>query len=237
MDEDIKEFFKKYEKIRPKPKRTLDQVKATEETLLKRAVYLSKIQNIQNKKILFLGDADLTSIIFSKYFKAKIVSVIDIDEDVLNFINFISDKENLKINIYKHDLREPLDKKLFYDYDVVFADPPYTPQALNIWLLRAMEASLGKGENKKRKNYNFLNEKFYLICFAYTDKNLEKGLEVQRIISKLGLVIQEKFRGFNKYYSAKDIKYKSDLYIIQPTPQINLKLVDTRMKGFYTYEH
>jgi predicted methyltransferase len=99
-----------------------------------------------------------------------------------------------------------------------------------------MEASLGKGSNKKRKSYEFLNKKFYLMCFCYTDKNLEKGLEVQRIISKLGLIIQEKYRNFNKYYGAETIKNTSDLYIIQPTPQVNLKLIDTMKKGFYTYE-
>ncbi|MGC8981544.1 MAG: bis-aminopropyl spermidine synthase family protein [Minisyncoccia bacterium] len=236
MEEEIKKFLEKYEKIRPKPERALDQFRAREETLFRRALLLSKIPNIEDKNLLFLGDADLTSIIFSKYFKAKKVAVVDIDKKVLEFIKYVSENENFDIEVYEYDLREPLDKKIFYDYDVVFFDPPYTGRAVNVWLIRAMEASLGKGSNKKRKSYEFLNKKFYLMCFMYTDKNLEKGLEVQRIISKLGLVIQEKYRGFNEYYGAKTIGNKSDLYIIQPTPEINLALIDTRKKGFYTYE-
>jgi len=236
MEKEIKNFLKKYEKIRPKPKRELDQFRAQEETLWRRAILLSQIPEIENKKILFLGDADLTSIIFSKYFKAKEIAVVDIDEEILDFINYVSENENLDIKTYEHDLREPLDRKIFYDYDVVFFDPPYTSRAVNVWLLRAMEASLGKGSNKKRKSYDLLNKKFYIMCFGYTDRNLEKGLEVQRIISKLGLIIQEKYRNFNKYYGAETIKNVSDLYIIQPTPQVNLKLIDTMKKGFYTYE-
>lgn len=221
-------------KKRPKPNRNFDQFWAIEETVLRRALVLGGIKDISQKSVLFLGDSDLTSIAFSLFYNAKRVSVVDIDHRVLGFLKDISKNEGFPIELYEHDLRNPLDKARFNNYDIVFFDPPYTPQGVNTWLIRAMEATLGTSDNKKRKKPEFLSIKQYFMCYGYTDRNTERGLKIQKIITSLGLIIQEKIRGFNEYHKAKSIGSKSDLYILQPTPQVNIRSLDIAKSYFYT---
>jgi predicted methyltransferase len=241
MEEIINYILEKANKIRPKPKREYDQFFATKETVIKRVKILSKFNK---KRLLFLGDSDLTSISLAYYFKkinrqADIV-VLDIDKDLIDLIEKIKTEENLNIKTINQDIRDVIDKDLV-NFDLAFFDPPYTPNGVRIWLIRALQALLGRGSNKKRKKVEFLKKKFILMCYGYTDNSLEKGYKIQKIISDLGLVIQAKYRKFNKYTGAESINNESDLYILQPAPQIDLSKIDHwRNKKFetkiYTYE-
>ncbi|PIP17335.1 MAG: hypothetical protein COX44_00395, partial [Candidatus Portnoybacteria bacterium CG23_combo_of_CG06-09_8_20_14_all_37_13] len=108
---------------RPKPERNLDQFWVTEETILRRAVVLGNIQNITQKSLLFLGDSDLTSIAFNLFYQAGKTTVVDIDSRLLLFLQNIAKDEGFSIDFLEHDLRKPLDKKRFSNYDIVFFDP------------------------------------------------------------------------------------------------------------------
>jgi len=229
----------KYQK--PKPERKFDQFYATEETILKRVEILTQYSKFLNLKfLLFLGDDDLTSVACALTKNFDKIVVIDIDERILNLINEIAKNENLKIETIRYDLRKPLPQDL-KNFNLIFFDPPYTPNAVYLWLIRALQISLGSGSNQKRKNIDFLKNKFYFLCYGYTDKSPERGLKVQKIINDLGLIIQEKFRKFNKYTEAESINNESDLYILQPTPLIDLAKIDKMKKAefkekIYTWE-
>ncbi len=232
----MQNLLKKYIIQRLQPERKFDQFYANTETLLKRTELILKFNP---QEVVFLGDDDLTSIALILHQKNLKITVIDIDQRILNLIQEISRKENLNIETINYDLRKPLEINLKTNF--IFFDPPYTPQALKLWLIRALEILLSKGSNQKRKSVNFLKDKFIFMCYGYTDKSTERGLKVQEIITSLGLVIQEKFRKFNKYTGAESINNESDLYVLQPTPKIDLKLIDSfRKKEFkekiYTWE-
>jgi predicted methyltransferase len=231
----LKEFLEKYKNFRPKPKREYDQFFANEETLIRRVLILENFMN-QNKEILFLGDDDLNSLALAFFHLDVKLFVVDIDKDILNFINFVSEKEKFNIETYYHDLRNPLPKDKFKKFNLIFTDPPYTPSALELWLTRCIEASLGSGTNKKRKKPEVLSSKYYFVCYGYTNRETERGLKVQEIITKMGFVIQEKIRDFNNYYGAESIGSKSDLYLLQPTPKINLRKIDIERTKFYTHQ-
>jgi len=235
---EINQVLEKYKNLRQKPKREFDQFFAIEETIFKRVDLLSKFSNIDNK-ILFLGDDDLTSIALALNKKFEKIFVVDIDKEILNLIKTVSENEKLNIKTIEYDLRKPLIE--LEKFNLIFFDPPYTLNAVKLWLLRALQISLGKGTNKKRKDINYLKNKFYFLCYGYTDKGLERGYKIQKLINDLGLIIQQKFRKFNKYTGAETINNESDLYILQPTPFINLSQIDSfRKKEFsgkiYTYE-
>jgi predicted methyltransferase len=228
------DLFAQYRDRRPAPERNLDQFQATEETVLRRARFLGAIKNISQKNLLFLGDSDLTSIVFSLLYQANRITVIDIDSRLLHFLADLSKSEALPIELFEHNLRTPLKKTEFKNYDIVFFDPPYTPRAVNTWLIRAMEATLGSGSNKGRKQPETLASKRYLMCYGYTNRSTERGLKIQQIITSLGLVIQEKLRGFNRYHEAKSIGSRSDLYVLQPTPRVDIRKLDIARSQFYT---
>ncbi len=232
--EKLVSFFSRYSESRPKPERNFDQFWATEETVLRRAVLLGSIPGISQRQLLFLGDDDLTSVAFTLLFKAERVTVVDIDSRLLQFLEMVARKEELPIETFEHDLRNPLPKPKFKRYDVVFFDPPYTPEALNVWLVRAMEATFEGGSNQARKRPEVLSRKHYLMCYGYTDRETERGLKIQQIITSLGFVIQEKVRDFNRYYGAKSIGSKSDLFLLQPTPKVNIRKLDVARSQFYT---
>lgn len=228
------DFFSKYREDRPRPDRNFDQFWATEETVLRRATLLGNIPDISQKKLLFLGDDDLTSIAFTLLFRAERVTVVDIDSRLLQFLKMVAGEEGLPIETLEHDLRNPLPKSEFKRYDVVFFDPPYTPEALNTWFIRAMEATLEGGRNQTRKKPETLSRKHYLLCYGYTDRETERGLKIQQIITSLGLIIQEKIRDFNRYYGAESISSKSDLFLLQPTPKVDIRKLDVARSQFYT---
>lgn len=232
--EKLVSIFSRYSESRPKPDRNLDQFWATEETVLRRAVLLGSIPDISRKQLLFLGDDDLTSVAFTLFFKAEIVTVVDIDSRLLRFIETVARKEGLPIETFEHDFRNPLPKPKFKRYDVAFFDPPYTSEAVNTWLIRAVEATLGGGSNWKRKDPEFLSRKYYLMCYGYTGRETERGLKIQKVITSLGLIIQEKIRDFNRYYGAESIGSKSDLFLLQPTPEVNIRKLDVARSQFYT---
>jgi predicted methyltransferase len=232
--EKVFNVFDKYKNERPKPDRNLDQFYATEETVLKRAVLLGNLPDISHKKLLFLGDDDLTSVAFALLFKAEEIMVVDIDKRILGFINMISQKENLPIKTFEHDLGNPLPKYQFKRYDIAFFDPAYTPEAINTWLIRAIEATITAGPDYKKKKPEILSRKKYFMCYGYTDRETERGLKIQKIITLLGLIIQEKIRYFNHYYGAESIGSKSDLYVLQPTPKVNIRKIDIARSRFYT---
>lgn len=227
-------FFSKYKESYPKSDRNLDQFQATEETVLRRAILLGNIPEVSQKQLLFLGDDDLTSAVFTLLFRAKRVTVVDIDNRVLRFLKMIAQKEGLPIETFEHDIRNPLPKSDFKNYDISLFDPPYTPEALNAWLIRAIEATLGGGSNKARKKPEFLSGKHYFLCYGYTERATERGLKVQQILTSLGLIIQEKIRDFNRYYGAESIGSKSDIFLLQPTPKVNIRKLDVARSQFYT---
>jgi predicted methyltransferase len=232
--EKVISFFSKYKEERPKPERNLDQFWATEDTVLHRAVLLGTIPGISQKKLLFLGDDDLTSVAFTLLFKAERVTVVDIDSRLLRFLEMVAREEDLPIETFEHDLRNPLPKSDFKRYDTVFFDPPYTPEALNIWLIRAIEATITGGPDRKKKKPEVLSRKHYLMCYGYTDRETERGLKIQKVLTSLGLVIQEKVRDFNRYHEAESIGSKSDLLVLQPTPKVNIHQLDIARSQFYT---
>ncbi len=227
-------LFSKYREDRPKPNRNFDQFFATEETVLRRAVLLGSIPDISQRQLLFLGDNDLVSLAFCLLFKAGRVTVVDIDNRILRFIETVSQKEGLPIETFEHDLRKPLPKSEFKRYDIAFFDPPYTPEALNTWLIRAIESMITGGPDRKKKKLEVLSHKYYVLCYGYTDRETERGLKVQQVLTSLGLVIQEKIRDFNRYYGAKLIGSKSDLFVLQPTPKVNIRKLDIARSQFYT---
>lgn len=232
--ERVLNLFSKYIEARPKPERNIDQFFATEETVLRRAILLGGIPDISQKQLLFLGDDDLTSVVFSLLFKAEKVTVVDIDNRILRFIETVSQKEGLSIETLEHDLRDPLPKSEFRRYDIAFFDPPYTLEALNTWLNRAIESTITAGPDRKKKKPELLSRKCYFLCYGYTDRETERGLKVQQVLISLGLVIQEKIRGFNRYYGAESIGSKSDLFVLQPTPKVDIRKLDVARSQFYT---
>lgn len=181
--------LREYSALRPKPDPRLDQAYATPETSLRRALYMLEEGDLGGREVLFLGDDDLTSVAAGLLGAATGITVVDIDERLLEAINDVSKQEGLGIECVHHDLRNPLPDWLTGRFDVVFTDPPYTVPGLRLFLSRGVEAL------RERKTAT--------VYLAFADKPPAEMLEVHKSITEMGLFVRELIPRFNAYEGAE----------------------------------
>lgn len=115
-----------------------DQCHATLQSVLKRVELLSRKQNLNNIRILLLGDDDLLSLALTAAFPDIYITVFDLDEKVIDYIN--SFNQGTRLETYLADIRLPLPETLKGKFDIVFSDPPYTLAGQIVFLQRAISA-------------------------------------------------------------------------------------------------
>jgi len=215
---DLVVLLQSHENIRPVPNRNLDQFRATIETTIKRADFMLKMGDIEGQDILFMGDNDLTSIAVAWLGYANKLCVVDIDVRVLEFIRLLAKLRNFKIECVQCDLRKGIPKSLRKSFDVVFTDPPYTPEGISLFLSRSIEA------------LKDINSGIIYLCYGYSSRSKERAIRIQQIITNLGLVIRTKINDFNSYYGAESIGSRSSLYVCETTPMTK-PLIKGRFDG------
>ena len=231
LDEIPQEFsylkeIQTYLNDRPKAEYALDQSHANLLTILKRTFYLLKRGEIEGRKIIFLGDDDATSIAVALTGLAKEITVLDVDERILDFLSKVAlDKSLINFNIIHHDLRNPCPKEIQNNYDLVVMDPPYTNEGLRLFLKRAREV-LKSNITIKGKLYPVIGKKCFL-CFG--NKPPEETLKVQLSILDHGFIVKEMLPNFNHYAGASIIGQFSHLYYLQ-------SVITTNTPSNYTYE-
>ncbi|MCD6088923.1 bis-aminopropyl spermidine synthase family protein [Candidatus Bathyarchaeota archaeon] len=187
--QEVLKKMKKYADLRPKPYTWLDQAFCTPETSVLRALFMLEEGDVEGREIIFLGDDDLTSIATGLLKVSKKITVIDVDERLLELINKISEHEGISIECIHHDLRNPLPKKLIDRFDVTFTDPPYTITGMKLFVSRGIDAL------KKKKCAS--------IYLSFAHKPPEDMLNLQVAISEMGLFIREMIPKFNRYEGAE----------------------------------
>lgn len=191
--------------------KNLDHVSAVSQTLLKRVEYIYNNNDVENSKILFLGDHDFTSIALAyilKKLKIKnyTISVVDIDDNILNFISKVSVQYELNIKVFHSDFRIGVPTAYEKQFDLIFSDPPYTPEGMSLFLKRAIECAKDK------------NSSIYL-CYKTAELSPAIGLKVQRELLKQKIYFRSILPDFNKYVGAEALGYRSDLYVCSLTPK------------------
>ncbi|MBI4091327.1 bis-aminopropyl spermidine synthase family protein [candidate division WWE3 bacterium] len=211
-----------YEALKPEPKREFDQFYATSETVVKRIRAISELEELSEASILFLGDDDMVSVGLAALHVALRICVVDIDPRHLNFLQEISKKEDLRIEFYHHDLKNPIPAELIRKFDVVFSDPPYTPNGFRLFLHRELEACLGVLAS-------------VYICYGTSERSSERLLPIQEIINEYSLAIRYAKEGFNNYTNAVSIGNTSNLYVLRPTAGTPLRRKPS-LERIYSYE-
>ncbi len=205
------------------PLREYDQFTATPETVLKRAGMLNHLNDIDNKKLLFLGDDDFTSIATAMTGKPKEIVVLDIDDRILAKIKSISDKHSLNIKTVKHDLKKALSKEYLNKFDIVFTDPPYTPDGIRLFISRSISALDRKNDTAR-----------IYICYGNSDRAKERYIPIYRSIIDSGLMIRYVFDKFNRYVGAESIGSTSSLFVLDITPKVKTLIRENYDKPIYT---
>lgn len=205
--------------LRPPSKRKYDQFGVTEETLSARVNVLAARGFLNDSKILFLGDYDLTSLACLARAKNTEIWVLDVDPEVLQVIKEQAQK---KVFMVQHDLSEPLPRKLHACFDAVFTDPPYTPEGISLFFSRSLEA-LTRGERAR-------------VFLSYGSLDPVRTLSIQQKLLEHGVIIEELLPRFNEYLNAKTIGDSSDLYVLRPTDKSRPLIRGEYQGKIYTHE-
>ncbi len=210
----IKEFLKN----RPTPEYALDQSHADFSTVIKKTLYLLKKGDIEGRQIIFLGDDDFISLSIGLTKLAKEITIVDIDDRILDFLSQSAENLSLKnFNVLSHDLRKPCPNEIVNKYDIVVTDPPYTNEGLRLFLKRAKQV-LKSTINIDGKDHPVVGKKCFL---SFGNKPPEQMQKLQLSILDHGFIINEMIPDFNHYEGASIIGKFSHLYYLQSviTPQ------------------
>jgi N4-bis(aminopropyl)spermidine synthase len=201
--------------------RHLDHVAATPLTCVKRAFFLAENYALDGAHVLFLGDHDFTSLALAQATTNVAITVVDVDEQVLSYIGAVSARRGWNIRPIFADFRVELPRSLREACDIVFTDPPYTPEGIGLFLARGIESL-------KAADYARL-----LFCYGFSERRPALGYKVQSVLSDLRLVSEAIFPGFNRYSGAEAIASSAALYICRPTrrsvPAAEAQSVDPRI--------
>ena len=220
-DERTLERIRSFVETGPSPTSALDHVTATPDTALRRAEWLRDNYDLRHARLLCLGDHDLTSLAVSLVEPSVSVTVLDIDERILAHIDAAAAEHHLGVRTMLCDVRFGLPPLVESWADLVFTDPPYTPEGIGLFATRAAECVADTSSR-------------VLIAYGFSNRSPALGHKVQQELLRLGLVFEAILPDFHRYIGAQAIGSASDLYVCQPTTHTR-KLAMRETAGIYTH--
>ncbi|NUT47834.1 MAG: bis-aminopropyl spermidine synthase family protein, partial [Saccharothrix sp.] len=189
----------------PPPLAALDHVQATPETALKRALWLDATYDLAGRTLLCLGDHDLTSLAVCAVNPDVDVVVVDVDDRLLEHVATRAAARGWSVRTLHADFRFGLPPAVLESADLVFSDPPYTPEGMALFAGRAIECLADPGRGR------------VLLAYGFSDRTPALGLKVQQELHRLGLVFEAILPAFHRFDGAQAIGSAADLYVCRPT--------------------
>jgi predicted methyltransferase len=183
----------------------LDHVPATPETVVRRALWLDSTYDLPGSVLLCVGDHDLTSLAVAQVSQAVTVVVVDVDEPTLAFIDSQAARLGLDVRCFAGDLRFGLPEPALACADLVFTDPPYTPEGVGLFAARGLQGLRNRDQGR------------VIVAYGYSDRHPTLGFQVQSVSQRLGLAYEMLLPAFNRYEGAQAICSAADLYVWRPT--------------------
>jgi predicted methyltransferase len=189
----------------PVSRRALDHVAATPETAAWRGLWLDSRYDLAGAHLLCVGDHDLTSLAAALVNPELTVTVVDLDERILEFIDIEARRRGLDVRCYFADLRLGLPPSAVASADLAFTDPPYTPEGVQLFLARAAEGLRDRERGR------------LVMAYGYSDRTPALGLKVQQSVQELALAYEAILPAVNRYAGAQAVGSASDVYVCRPT--------------------
>jgi N4-bis(aminopropyl)spermidine synthase len=210
----------------PPPAVALDQCHCTLETKLRRVLALHEADALVGRRILLLGDDDLTSValrLFVECFGSETtvarLTVLDVDPALVEFVRAELRGAPFPSDCVEHELRDPLPASLRGEFDTVVTDPPYTTAAARLFLSRAAEALAGPGGS---------------LFLSFGSRRPGASFALQRAITESGFAIRSLVRDFNEYVGAGVLGGTSHLYHLSATAELRPLVWDRYVGPLYT---
>lgn len=191
----------------PRARDALDHVSATAETVVRRALWLDGRFDLAGRRVLCVGDHDLTSLALCAVNPEVAVTVIDIDDRVLEHVDRLATERGLDVRCRWADCRFGLPEDAVAWADLALTDPPYTPEGVGLFLARAAQGLRDRAQGR------------LVMAYGFSDRAPALGVRVQRAILDLELAFEAILPGFNRYQGAQALGSAGDLCVCRPTPR------------------
>lgn len=198
--ENIMETLKTIWQNKPKATFYFDQRPVTLKTTLRRVAYLMSNEDIKNKKIIMLGDDDLTSIALALLKLDCEVVAVDADERLIQYINEVAKKYNLNLKGIVYNALNDTSEELKGKFDVLMTDPTPEKIPFTLFMNRAIELTKGEGS---------------IIYTSIYSSAMKKTLDLQRIITDMNLYITDIIPRFTEYQSILELYTENDLKLFK----------------------
>lgn len=164
-----------------------DQVSSSPETAIRRTLFMVENGDVAGKAVAFMGDNDLISIALAQLGLAKRLTVFELDARIIDYINEISYKKRLQIEVVEQDLRNSLPSIYMNQFDTFFTDQPYTLAGITLFLSRGIEVL---------KEQSGLHGYFCLSDVYLLPQDL---FAIQKMLTEMQFLIREIQPDFNEY--------------------------------------
>jgi predicted methyltransferase len=219
----------------PRARADLDHVPATPVTSVRRALWLDSTYDMAGAVLLCVGDHDLTSLAVAQISPEAEIIVVDVDEATLEFIDAAAGRIREhragrlggRVRCLAGDLRFGLPEQASGLADLVFTDPPYTPEGVGLFAARGLQGLRDQGGSAGR----------VIVAYGYSERHPALGVQVQSVAHHLGLACEAVLPRFSTYAGAEAVGSSSALYVWRPTSRTWRGLdrfVSDRVAGIYT---
>ena len=134
------------------------------------------------------------------------ITVVDIDEPLLEFLDAVATERGLTIRTIFADLRDGLPEELLGQATLVFTDPPYSADGVALFLERALQRA------RQPRPRRASSSPTARVTIDPTSRSRSRSA-----CSGSGVVIEAIYPSFNRYVLAQAIGGWSDLYVCRPT--------------------
>ena len=186
-------------KQKPIPTLFFDQRPITKNTTINRVKYFLSKNDVYNKKIVFLGDDDLTSIALALTGVKCEIWVLDIDRRLIEFINKMSKKYKLNIKTLEYSALEGITSELKNKFDVFVTDP--TPERIPFAIFMNNGVDLLKKDG--------------IIYTSIYSSAMEENLDLQNVINKMNLYITDLIPYFTEYQTIYELFNENDRELLK----------------------
>ena len=196
----ILDEFKEITKARPRPTADYDQGYIREEDLMQRVAFIYERGDVEGSRIAVIGDDDLISIALALTGMPESITVLEIDDRLINFINKVAEERNLPISAHKFDVRHDVPEAFRGKHDIFITDPVETLPGITLFLSRAADTIVPHGAG--------------YFGLTHIEASLKKWAEIERLLLDMNFVITDMLRDFNVYPMKDNLEISESDYII-----------------------
>ena len=168
----------------PLPTYLLNQRPVTADTSWNRALYMAWRGDLDHRRIVVLGDDDLTSLAIGLLATGSAVTVLEADPRLIRFLQETADRLGIRdFTAVQYDCRAPVPETFRQTFDVALTDPSAT--LFELFISRCVSLVRPGGESTV---YTFANP-----------TNLRQSTAFQDLASRMGLMITDMIPAFNRY--------------------------------------